>query len=107
MITKDMRIVDVLQAKPESARVFSGYGMGCIHCLLAHQETVEQAAMVHGIDLDTLLAQLNEAQNAKQNGWTVPTVFFCCKTVCFATCAPKVFDIVEFCAMLLLNVCAC
>ena len=40
MITKDMRIVEVLQVKPEAAQVFGSYGMGCIHCLLAHQETV-------------------------------------------------------------------
>lgn len=59
MITKDMRIVDVLQQKPEAAGVFSALGMGCIHCLLAHQETVEEAAAVHGVDVNDILAQLN------------------------------------------------
>lgn len=59
MITKDMRIVDVLQIKPEAASVFGSYGMGCIHCLLAHQETVEEAAVAHGVDLDEMLSQLN------------------------------------------------
>lgn len=59
MITKDMRIVDVLQLKPQTAQVFGSYGMGCIHCLLAHQETVEEAAAAHGVDLDEMLAQLN------------------------------------------------
>ena len=43
----------------EAAAVFSSYGMGCIHCLLAHQETVEEAAAAHGVDLDVMLAQLN------------------------------------------------
>lgn len=59
MITKDMRIVDVLQIKPETEKVFGSYGMGCIHCLLAHQETVEEAAAAHGVELDKMLAQLN------------------------------------------------
>ena len=59
MITKDMKIVDVLQVKPESAQVFGSYGMGCIHCLLAHQETVEEAAAAHGVPVDEMLAQLN------------------------------------------------
>lgn len=59
MITKDMRIVEVLQIKPEAARVFGSYGMGCIHCLLAHQETVEEAAAAHGVSLDEMLSQLN------------------------------------------------
>lgn len=59
MITKDMRIVDVLQVKPQAAAVFSSYGMGCIHCLMAHQETVEEAAAVHGVDVEEMLSQLN------------------------------------------------
>lgn len=59
MITKDMRIVDVLEVKPEAARVFSSYGMGCIHCLMAHQETVEEAAAVHGVDVEDMLEKLN------------------------------------------------
>ena len=59
MITKDMRIVDVLQIKPEAAQVFGSYGMGCIHCLLAHQETVGEAAAAHGVPLEDMLAQLN------------------------------------------------
>ena len=59
MITKDMKIVEVLQVKPESAQVFGSYGMGCIHCLMAHQETVEEAAAAHGVDVEDMLAQLN------------------------------------------------
>ena len=59
MITKDMRIVDVLQVKSQTAQVFGSYGMGCIHCLLAHQETVEEAAAAHGVDLDEMLSKLN------------------------------------------------
>lgn len=59
MITKDMRIVDVLEVKPQAANVFGRYGMGCIHCLMAHRETVEEAAAAHGVDLDEMLAQLN------------------------------------------------
>ena len=55
MITKDMKIVEVLQIKPETARVFGR----CIHCLMAHNETVEEAAAVHGVDVEEMLAQLN------------------------------------------------
>lgn len=59
MITKNMRIVDVLEVKPDAARVFGSYGMGCIHCLMAHQETVEEAAAAHGVDVEEMLAKLN------------------------------------------------
>lgn len=59
MITKEMKIVEVLQVKPEAAKVFGRYGMGCIHCLMAHTETVEEAAAVHGVNVEDMLAELN------------------------------------------------
>lgn len=60
-ITKDMKIVDVINIKRETIPVFGSFGMGCVHCLAANTETVEQAAMVHGLDLDALLDALNKA----------------------------------------------
>lgn len=61
MITKDMLIIDILQqGDPDKlAAVLQNSGMHCLHCMLAHGETLEQAAAVHGIDVDQLLADLN------------------------------------------------
>lgn len=61
MITKDMLIIDILQqGDPDKlAAVLQNSGMHCLHCMLAHGETLEQAAAVHGIDVDQLLAELN------------------------------------------------
>lgn len=61
MITKDMIIIDILQqGDPDKlAAVLQNSGMHCLHCMLAHGETLEQAAAVHGIDVDQLLAELN------------------------------------------------
>ena len=39
----------------------AGFGMHCLGCALSHGETVEQAAMTHGIDADKLLKALNDA----------------------------------------------
>lgn len=61
MITKDMKIIEVLHANRNTAAVFTGYGMGCIGCLASNNETVEQAAKVHGINLDEMLKKLNAA----------------------------------------------
>jgi hybrid cluster-associated redox disulfide protein len=36
------------------------FGMGCVGCPSAQAETLEQAAMVHGLDLDDLLEALNK-----------------------------------------------
>jgi hybrid cluster-associated redox disulfide protein len=60
-ITKDLTIMEVLQKKPEAAQVFARFGMHCLGCLVASGETVEQAAMAHGLDADEIIKALNEA----------------------------------------------
>lgn len=56
-----MLIIDVLaQGDPDKlAEVLQESGMHCLHCMLAHGETLEEAAGVHGIDVDELVAKLN------------------------------------------------
>ncbi|HAE43854.1 MAG TPA: disulfide oxidoreductase [Clostridiales bacterium] len=58
-ISKDMYIGQILREKPESAEILFQYGMGCIGCPSSQMETLEQAAAVHGLDLDELLKSLN------------------------------------------------
>ena len=61
LITKDQLISEILRAKPEAAEVLMKNGMGCIGCPASQMESLEQASMVHGIDLEKLLAELNQA----------------------------------------------
>ena len=63
MISKDMLVIDILQqGNPDKlAEVLMESGMHCLHCTLAHGETLEQAAAVHGIDADELVEKLNAA----------------------------------------------
>lgn len=58
-ITRDTMIGDLLVIAPDCAPVLMGIGMHCLGCPSSRFETVEQAAMVHGVDLDELLAKLN------------------------------------------------
>ena len=62
-ITKDMLIKDVLEQGNVNAlaEVLYNAGMHCFGCALAHGETVEDAAMVHNLDVDELVAELNAA----------------------------------------------
>ena len=60
MITKDMSIMEVVTNYPDTVPVFMNSGMGCIGCAAAHFENIEQGAMAHGIDIDALMAGLNE-----------------------------------------------
>ncbi len=60
MITKDMGISDVIQKYPELIPVFIQHGLGCIGCAMANFESIEQGASAHGMDVDSLMKDLNE-----------------------------------------------
>ncbi len=63
MITKDMGIIEIAQNFPEVLPVFQQFGMGCIGCMAAHFETLEQGAAAHGVDVDEMVNALNAAIN--------------------------------------------
>ncbi|WP_044567437.1 DUF1858 domain-containing protein [Anaerococcus provencensis] len=58
-ITRDMLIGEIIQAKPETINTLLMAGMGCIACPSSLYETLEEACMVHGMDCEYLLDQLN------------------------------------------------
>lgn len=60
-ITKDMHISDVISEYPETWTIFAKRGMGCCGCMGAIDESIENGARMHGIDVDNLLAELNQA----------------------------------------------
>lgn len=60
MITKDMLIGDILKSKPDAAQILMGFGMGCIGCPSSQMESLEQAAAVHGLNIDDILEALNK-----------------------------------------------
>ncbi|HJB70297.1 MULTISPECIES: DUF1858 domain-containing protein [unclassified Flavonifractor] len=58
-ITKDTIIGDILDIAPETAPIFLSIGMHCLGCPSSRGETVEQACMVHGVQVDELLERIN------------------------------------------------
>ena len=58
-VTKEMGIMEIVQAHPEAVAVFQKYGMGCIGCAAAHFENLEAGAKVHGINPDEMVAEIN------------------------------------------------
>jgi hybrid cluster-associated redox disulfide protein len=62
VITKDMLIGDIIRQHPDAAGTLMRFGMGCVGCPSAQMESLEEAAGVHGLDLDELLKALNENQ---------------------------------------------
>ncbi len=59
-ITKDMLIGDILDADRGTAKYFLEMGMHCLGCPASRCEIVEHACMVHGVDVDSLVAEINE-----------------------------------------------
>lgn len=59
-ITKDMTIGAILAAKPESAEILMAAGMHCLGCPSSQMESLEEACMVHGLEVETVLANLNK-----------------------------------------------
>ena len=59
-ITKEMTFGEVLKKYPETVKTFFQYGMHCFGCHLAVDETIEQGALAHGVEVDKLVEDLNK-----------------------------------------------
>ena len=57
-ITKDMTIGEILRTKPEVAPILLNMGMHCLGCPSAQGESLAEAAMVHGMDIDVLMKEI-------------------------------------------------
>lgn len=58
-ITKDTLIGDILDADRGTAKYFLEMGMHCLGCPSARGESIEQACMVHGVDVNSLVDEIN------------------------------------------------
>ena len=65
-ITKDTIIGDILDVAPQTAPIFLSIGMHCLGCPSSRGETVEEACMVHGLNADEVMANIQEYLNAKK-----------------------------------------
>lgn len=57
-ITKEMTIGEILRTNPDVAPVLMEAGMHCLGCPSAQAESLEDAALVHGMDVDDLMAKI-------------------------------------------------
>ena len=58
-VTKDTMIGDLLQIDQNVAPLLLHIGMHCLGCPSSQMETIEEAAMVHGLDPDDLVVEIN------------------------------------------------
>lgn len=57
-ITKDITIGEILRTNPAVAPILMEAGMHCLGCPSAQGESLEEAAMVHGMDINDLMAKI-------------------------------------------------
>lgn len=66
MVTKGMTIGELVSQNPNVAPILMEVGMHCLGCPSAQAETLEEAAMVHGLDADLLIEKINAFLNANK-----------------------------------------
>ncbi len=59
-VSKDMLIGELLRVDPNVAPILMRAGMHCLGCPSSQMESLEEAAMVHGLDVNVLVAQIND-----------------------------------------------
>lgn len=70
LVSKDMRIADVIQKYPRTEQVFVKHAMNCAGCMGSAGETIESGARMHSIDLARLLEDLNRVVAESPNSQT-------------------------------------
>ncbi|MDO4308146.1 MAG: DUF1858 domain-containing protein [Eubacteriales bacterium] len=59
-VNKNMLIGQLITLDPNIVPILMRAGMHCIGCPSAQMESLEEAAMVHGLDADILVQQIND-----------------------------------------------
>lgn len=59
IIKNDTTINEVIHKYPETVKFFSDLNMSCTGCFAVHFDTLENGALMHGMDVNTLVQKLN------------------------------------------------
>lgn len=63
VITKYSLIGAILQSYPSAEECFTDMGMHCLSCHLSPRETLEQACVTHGLNVEELIEKLDNKIN--------------------------------------------
>lgn len=59
MVQRDTLIRDIVKLGPDAIQILFSFGMGCIGCPASQNESIEEAAAAHGMDVDQIIMSLN------------------------------------------------
>ena len=60
LVIKSMNFSELIERYPQAVEVLMNEGMHCIGCAASAFETIEQGAIMHGIDSDKLVEKINK-----------------------------------------------
>ena len=58
-ITANTTIAEAIRLCPSASEIFRRYGLGCAACMASESETIEDGALMHGLDVQALVDELN------------------------------------------------
>lgn len=64
-VSKDMTIAEIISVDDGIIPILMASGMHCIGCPASQGESLEEAAMVHGMDIEVLMGTINEYLGTK------------------------------------------
>lgn len=65
MISKKTLVGEIVEMGEKFQNILMGNGMGCLGCPSSRFESLEDACLVHGINVEKVLDELNKAEGAK------------------------------------------
>lgn len=65
-VNKDMLIGEIISIDPGNAMILMQSGMHCVGCPSSQGESLEEAAMVHGMDCEQLVNDMNDYLASKE-----------------------------------------
>ena len=60
LITKETTIEEIISSCPETVKFFNGLQMSCGSCFAVKFDTLENGALMHGMDVNDLITRLNQ-----------------------------------------------
>ncbi len=63
--SKEMSIFEALSEAPAARQVFESHGMACCLCIGAQSESIESGAILHQVDPDVVVEELNRLSDAE------------------------------------------
>ena len=58
-ISKETTLGEILKSYSNAQDVLKGFGMHCFSCPMSQMETVEEAGLVHGLNVDEMIEKMN------------------------------------------------